>query len=51
MVWGAPSFGKRKNLQNKKKQNSKKLSHHHRAVSGKRAGLCFFRSGGGKEKN
>lgn len=50
MVWGAPSFGKRKNLQNKKKQNSKKLSHH-RAVSGKRAGLCFFRSGGGKEKN
>lgn len=53
MVWGDPGFGKRKNLQNRKKQNRKKLSHH-RAVSGKRAGLqtlCFFRSGGGKEKN
>lgn len=35
---GDPGFGKRKNLQNRKKQNSKKLSHH-RALSGKRAGL------------
>lgn len=48
-----PGFGKRKNLQNGKNQNSKKLSRC-RALSGKKAGLqtpCFFRSGGGKEKN
>lgn len=33
-----PSFSKRKSLQNRKNQNSKKLSHR-RSLSGKRAGL------------